>query len=305
MFRRHSLGIEIEPEVLTGKRPDFRVTLQSGEVLYVEATLVSESLENTGPKGAMNHLLDIIDKIASDDFFVDVEVEEPLSGYPSARDVKHPIERWHKTLVYEDIAAAWKHGGTSKYELRLKVAGGEIVLCPIPKTRRGFPGRFIGSGPSTSGWLDTSSKIRKDLIKKACKYGPLDSPLLVAINVISVNPERDDIVNALFGTEIVEVLIFNDASRESHHSRQKGGVWNRTRYRRLSSVLWANSLGPWNVGNRSLEIVKNPWAYRPLPDLGFQLPTLEPLAGELSFVDGLPLTELLNLPASWPMEQDC
>ncbi|MHA1337613.1 MAG: hypothetical protein ACTSPW_18030 [Promethearchaeota archaeon] len=106
--------------------------------------------------------------------------------------------------------------------------GWQITFFPIPKKpeARGKPGvRPIGLQMQGVRLLTPHVRIRKSIQDKATKYGKLDLPYIVAINVIDEFGVDDiDISNALFGEEQVTIN-FRGNELEHRFWRKPNGAW--------------------------------------------------------------------------------
>jgi hypothetical protein len=79
----------------------------------------------------------------------------------------------------------------------------------------------------------------------------------------------DDIENALYGREVVQIPIGPDGgpAGDSYVTRDFRGLWQQgqtPRYTRVSGVIGAVGVAPWSVASSSLSLWKNPWSTHPL-----------------------------------------
>ena len=113
-------------------------------------------------------------------------------------------------------------------------------LVPIALEKRGS-GRSepLVIGPARAEATDSSTPVQDAITKKANKYGQLEAPLVVAVNVWDPFFGKSDEVAALFGKE--QIVYYEDLpepsaklSREPHGVWIQGGTNRGTRGSRLS-----------------------------------------------------------------------
>src|SRR5690606_16402712 len=109
-------------------------------------------------------------------------------------------------------------------------------------------------------WSTIPKAISSRLSDKAGKYGRPEEPLIIALNAFGASVDRDDVMNALFGTTGVAIDRDTLVAREIRSSdgfwRGPSGVQNT----RVSGLVWTSNLNAWNLADRALEFVPNPRA---------------------------------------------
>ncbi len=146
----------------------------------------------------------------------------------------------------------------------------------------------------------TVEYVREAILDKAGRYGQLDLPYLIAVNVREAFREKD-VCNALFGDLTLQ---FDTASGAMSGVRLPNGVWSGSKHTRVSAVLIADNLHPYRAAQASVAIWHNPWAARPATGLLPSLTHYLPMIGRIQRQDGPTLGDLLNLPVGWPGEDD-
>jgi hypothetical protein len=131
-------------------------------------------------------------------------------------------------------------------------------------------------------------------------------PYIIALSSFAMVGDDNDVLEALYGPEIVIVDRNEPGSAELGRSPQ--GLWQRgsqTSYTRVSAVLAANNMGINMVGNQWPRLWPNPWAASPLTENDLPWPTgtgdLERNIIERANAEIDPAT-FFDLPEGWPGE---
>lgn len=195
--------VEVHPEVPNGKgkRPDFRVHIDTGVALYVEATLARKfSDDELAAERRKNQVLRAIDDMHSPNFLLDIDVEgSPRTNVPR-KNLRHQIRKWLESLDVDEVEAQIKDG-RARDEYRYEQDGWTVVFKAIPRKHPGGApgGRAIGMRSLGVRAISIVDAVKSAAKSKASRYGDLDLPLVVAINIeedfADVTQERD----ALFG----------------------------------------------------------------------------------------------------------
>ncbi len=187
--------------------------------------------------------------------------------------------------------------------------GWRITFFAIPKSTsaRAKPGvRPVGLRIPELSWHSPHIGIRNSLRGKATKYGRLDLPYVVAINILDeLGVDDCDISNALFGEEQVTVLSRGNDLAQPVSGRRPNGFWHGPeglQNRRVSAVLVVVNLYPWNIAKVTPIVWHNPWASHPMPRNIWPLPQRVPDSqnNQLLKLDGRKGRELLGLRPDWP-----
>lgn len=152
------------------------------------------------------------------------------------------------------------------------------------------------------------SGIRNSIKEKSGKYGELDLPYIIAINVVDQFSGDDiDISNALFGDEQVIFTFRGNKVIREETRRKRNGAWfgpKGPRNTRVSGALFASLLSPWNIAKITPVLWHHPWANKPLSPEWLPFPQF--LGGEGHFLKELKWKngwELLGLDPNWPEEK--
>jgi hypothetical protein len=305
ILKRRGRSPQIEvPKEGTTKRPDFLVESAVGS-FYLEAILATEARRTSvADRKRLDELLDAINRRTDPNFFVSVDVVRYGPGQPSARTIVAFLRGELKKLDPDSDSTWTDKNGYLGPKLRWEGDGWSIVFHAMPKRRdaRGKANRRMVGAVADRLWVPGSAQpVRNAVKEKGGRYGAMNRPYIVAVNVITPWLDEIDLMNALFGTEF-----FTDHGTGSLvFGRDSDGVFGTTanpRYTRVSAVAFFEDVHPWNVASSDALLVHNPHAKHPLPagTLGIRECTYtggqEPKPGHA----GVPLSELLGLPAEWP-----
>lgn len=297
--------VEIHPALPNGKEthPDFRVETPSGS-FYLEATCASRfSDDQRAAERCKNEVLCTIGDFDSPDFFLRIT----LSGNPRSsinkRKLKHELRQWIDSLDPDDIERRYRN----REEITPKPFSGNgwlIHVRPTPRKNRGCNASqwTIESVSEGIRKVDVRRSLRKAAEKKARKYGDLDLPLVVAVNLeenvipdVGVCLERD----ALFGT--TQVISTNTG--EQMDNRELDGVWRgppSSQNTRLSAVWVFRAFDMWHWAAGSSLLYLNPWAARPAPESLNTFPRAFVVDDRLREEDGTTFQEIFGVPEEWP-----
>jgi len=128
--------------------------------------------------------------------------------------------------------------------------------------------------------------IRESIQDKASKYGKLDLPYVIAVNVIDeLGVDDIDVSNALLGEEQGTAIFRENSLIEGRPGRKPNGAWHGPRgpqNRRVSAALIAVNLFPGNSAKVIPMLWHNPWARIPLTQDIWPLPQLVPDFGTIN-----------------------
>ena len=310
MLLRSGCTIEaVEPQVAaTNNRPDFLVRAADGERFYIEGVTPSgRSNVDAGAERRMDEALSAIDGVQSPNFLLAVLTTGlPSQPVPVGR-LRRAIERWVADLDYETVRAAWQDGEGELPEFQQEHHGAEFRIEALPRlrTKGELRDRAIGIEMPDAEWVQDHVAVREAVTRKSGRYGVLELPYIVAVNALTAHGEEHDAVDALFGSDCVELIRTADGGFGHRNARMPDGVWygrGGPVNTRVSAVLSTERLTPWTLGERRARLFLNPWAARPLQ--GRPLPVdrrhleNERIVGE----QGQSVRELLGLAEGWPRQ---
>lgn len=297
---------EIHPRLpATSKQPDFKIQSRNGNFAYLEAKVVTgESREETAARARVNVVYDVLDNIASPNFFLGVDLRHLPRTPPQAKDIRNFLEDHLTTTDPNDVEQAFAAQGFHGLPRWIyEHDGGAFEFYPVPKraeARGTETTRPLGIF-TEAGWSSARQSIRAGVVTKSRRYGRLNLPYVVAINALEPGVDREDAIQALFGSE--QWNLDRTTLEVQRVTRALDGAWtspNGPRYTRTSAVLLVRRLAPWSVSRAGICLYHNPWAERPYDSELNRLPHTSVREGQVTWHDGTSLAEIFDLPLDWP-----
>jgi hypothetical protein len=294
--------LKIHPRVNgTTRRPEFLVEDKSGCRFYLEAVLATgESEEDRAEKARMNVVYDVLNRLNSPNFFIGMKFKGAPETPPSARKMMSFLAERLATLNPDELAKIIMSDGFKAVpQWSYEHQGWIIDFFPIPKSPK-MRGRF-GVRPLGTWFPDVQIiqphiPLREAVIEKAGRYGDLNLPYVIAVNALDDDVERINIMEALFGEERLVINQLRDARIPNGALISSLGP----RYTRVSAVLVASPILPWNVPRAPICLYHNPWTKRPYNGALIRLPQAVPQGDHMELHDGESLGKIFDLPEDWP-----
>lgn len=286
----------------SARRPDFEISRGAWRA-YLEATVCFSGIVTDEP-GAPGWLTEAINLVDSPGFFVMVKAVEGTGPERLRnRQISGPIQRWLDGLDPDDVTRTLEVTRELP-ELILEERGWTVRFeaAPVKPEARGKPDhRVYGGGPAIGGMVDDVEQLRDKLKSKAGRYGRPGLPIITAVLCASSFMEDQDVAQALYGRDAVQIL---GSGTEIQPIRQRNGFWMHetgSQNRRVSAVLTAVQLHPWNCSSITPRLWFNPWAeHRLAAEFPFPSATAND-RGKVSFTAREPdMAKILGLPADWP-----
>lgn len=291
---KQGLNVEVHPNVSDrSTTPDFLVTNQDNQKIYIEAVKLSEL-------GNDRETLEKQKKLLFD------EINKEFHGakaYLSISVVKQSKANFPRKMLFNEIKACLLKLNESdanriegKWESTNKDWIIEFKLFKCDKT----PEKFISCiYPYMAQKVDVPKIINRAFQKKAGKYGILPYPLILAININSFVMDDIDELEGLFGKE---QFVFTKEGVE-FAGRQKNGAWigyKGIRNKRVAGAWLFDNLTEWRLNKRHFFYL-NPWSEKSLHEEFYSfLPTaIANSDGRLIRSEGKRVCDLLGINWNW------
>lgn len=307
--------VEVHPDVpyATG-RPEFLVLKGGQRCFYLEATLALVPKDEAGEQARIKQLKDTLNKMDSPNFFLGVRCRAVGRRSAPGACLRQELEQWLAGLDPDKCREGVKSNGKDRIpSFHWGHEGWDIYFDAIarPPAKCGQPGRIIASFTEVKWRNEGLPAISRAINNKATKYGELDIPYVVAVNVIDDWLNKDDvdyIIDGLLGQLSSNTILRPDGSLMAWEKRA-GGAWFGSREpqnTRVSAALMTLRLSPWEVATQPPKMFHNPWATRPLPICLWPLPhwiiNLNKSCPQC--LTGKSTAEVLGLPAWWPFANE-
>ena len=307
LLTRLDCTVKVHPNVPgTESRPDF-LACHGNCSFYVEAKVVDPTSSPFAHNPLERDVVAKINTLTSPHFYIFTQVNGQLSNALSKKNVVQPFIDLLAAHDPDEVQRLIDRKGPFAAPSQTLKSGSWSLqgwLQPIAPEKRGDDrSRTLVIGPCRTEALDSSTPVQRAIQDKANKYGKLDEPLVVAVNVRDSLFDKDDEIEALFGKE--QVAYFEERPALSpKFSRKPDGVWiqggYQPRYTRLAAVLVFRSLTPWNLRTVPNCLYVNPFADdMKLPDVLYRLPHARAYKGEIQRSEGENIGRLLRDGEDW------
>jgi hypothetical protein len=249
-------------------------------------------------------LYDILDKIDSPNYFIGVSSRGLPDAPLKARLIRGKLQQWLESLDYNQCIVSWASGEGKAAELSHSQAGVKFIFTAVPKHTYRPGARAIGLQLPEARWTNSCDAIRSRLLDKVGQYGEPEAPLVIAVNAFAISVDRDEVMDALFG-RIAEAI--DPKTGTAQRIRVPDGFWYGPagiQNTRVSGIIWTSGLDAWNLADRVLEWVPNPWASRELSELGLPLTRLRWKGNGFIVEQGPTIGESVGLPVGWPGDHE-
>lgn len=305
MYRRDGWAIDIEPAVEgVATRPDFLVSKDSVSY-YVEARCTFER-EDRGAAARLQTVYDSLNGMDSGAFHLAVTPIGVGTQAPPTAKLRRALETWLSTL---DPDAGDFSLSDERPERRFEWVWHDwhLLFRPMPRSanarmtpvRRAL-GAFI---PDAASFVDDITPLRDALSEKGSKYGKLNHPLVIAINIGSGFHDDEDTEQALYGGVGWRINI-DDPDAEATPVLTDPGYWGwpgRPAHDHVAGILLAGSMHYSRVARYAPTFWLHPYAAQaiaPLPN--WRVARAAPEGMEYADPAVLPYQHF-DLPAGWPV----
>lgn len=304
LLLRLGFTVEIHPAIGRPTHPDFLVSRNGARQCYLEATLALPANEEVAERRRVQQVYDTINRLQTPELFLYVrERGAPRDNVPGTR-LRRELEEWLGELDLDQIRRDFVEDGFDTLPtFPWSYEGWEVAVQPIPRNEIGDedPARPIGIVMEAGGPVTVDEDIKRAVELKAKKYGELDLPFIVAVNVIPDFCRQHSVMEALFGHELINF----DANPPREAGRAPDGAWlgqRGPRNRRNSAALIFSQLQAANMQANEPWLVHHPWAAHPIAQdqLPFSQFVPNHETGNLQRVEGRLPGSFLALPEPWP-----
>jgi hypothetical protein len=305
LFLNLGFEIEVHPDI-PGQttHPDFLVLKEKEPLFFLEATRAASPKEETADEKRKNVVYDTINKMDSPNFFLEVKVNSSSEKSPPGKKWRSQLKKWLSGLNPDEIGKILNLKGLDGLKgKRLEDVGWSVTFKPIPKSplTRGKPGvRPLGIIWLNFRELKEHEWVKNSIRKKAGKYGNLNLPYIIAVNLISIFSQDSIIENALFGRE--------GSYGNNEMTRDFDGAFcqpSGPQYTRVSAAMVFGYLHCGGIAKSKPVIWHNPWASNPLDQelLPFSQEILILSKDMFQKKEGRNIADIFGLPANWPFKE--
>ncbi len=303
MFCRMGFSVEVEPDWKQGT-PDFLLTTPDSGRILVEATCVFPEAWFGSAKKRERIVLDYINEnLSSPDYWLHITINEAPSDNPPIRHIREFLDSKIASLDFDDVVRSvvenreagfdpyptftWKHESWNI----------EFRLLPKNEARGDTEARPIGIINYSFGRIDSVTGIKSRIDSKYGKYGDLELPYVLAINIFDDFVDDYDIREVLFGKEAVYVP--SDFSHP-YSKRIPNGSWfgpKGYQKQRMSGLLEFRRLSPGTIHIVKPMLWHHPHANFPIASELLKLQQQVPNPSTLKFdlFEGTPSWEILGI----------
>jgi hypothetical protein len=252
-FRRSGYDIEIHPDIIGNpKHPDFLLT-DGSQAFYLEVVSVGARPEDIAEDRRLDAVYSVLEELKTGVFVFGMHHYSIGANSLPTKGLRDTLAKWIGSLdpvaVEVSATAASVIGATAYPTLHWEREGWKLEFVAIPlRADAPTPRRTLAfGGPGEAAVVDNTSGILRVLDDKASKYGPLDLPLVIAVQSNTEYPTRDyEVERALYGMTTRRAndprLSFSDVVDDGFWLSKRG--WQRVTCPQVVSIY---DLAPWSV----------------------------------------------------------
>ena len=276
LLTRLGCSVTPEPQVIgASSKPDFLVELNSGEKFYMEAVVATgHNKDNEGERHTLARLYDYLnDNLATPQFFWSIRSDTVGHDTPSMRSLCKDIEQFARSLRWRDAARVGRRADL--FETKIADRGWSFTIRAMPKHTRGFgKGRPVGMVEGVLGWSQVSESLRTRVSRKRDQHKHVDLPLVVAIFCDHDLTSRTDVLDALYGSRMLNIRTLDGQPVYHEWTRGRDGIWldgAGAKKDDLAYVIVGRNLGLQDIVRGEIALYPNPAVDNPyshaVPDL--------------------------------------
>ena len=246
-----------QPSANQSKVPDFLMS-KDGQSFYLEVTHIESESNNSEIKN-WESILEAINTIESDDFFIYLNCEKWNNQTPSINLVRNFVVSFLTKFQYEQVSDQISF--PNPYSEKFEVGGWGFEIGLIKKRIRGKSQVLVAlSHKPQTIYITDKEDLKSKIERKRKRYGNLNFPYLLMIVEDTFMGRSDSFhrEGALYGSLSVRC----DKNGSSETFRLDDGVWNsQNPDKHLSAVLLLSRLDPEQAHLDSPQLWVNPFNY--------------------------------------------
>jgi hypothetical protein len=267
LFTKLGFTLTPHPEIKgTKKSPDFLA--HKGSIsFYIEAKEVTDTSETEEAfNKKTNAIYDALSKLAIPNYWLFIEKLKIKSlQQPSSKKVTEYLKRQLPDYISKIVTANVEPSDWGNITpLVINSEDVELVVKLFPKSLKHSHNELtptIGGLPGGSGWgYPEDNLIRNAVHKKASRYGELDKPYLICINVFSrLGVTTTGVENALLGSPIDLWPSHSDVESIQSERAKNGVFYSESRLTKTRvSGIFVTSVFPSNIDVAPYWLAKHP-----------------------------------------------
>jgi hypothetical protein len=206
-YRRSGYRVVIHPDAPgRSSHPDFLLS-RGDERFYLEAVTVGRSPAERAEEARLSQVHQLLGDMLIEDFSIELSTYAVGLRPLATKAMRARLRDWIAARDADAITAAVEASPGTGFDTRPEFCweddGWSLIFHAIPRGEwaRGVPRPALGMmGPGEATIVDNLTRLTRVLDGKRGKYGPLDAPLVVAVQSNTDIPTHDyEVEQALFG----------------------------------------------------------------------------------------------------------
>lgn len=248
IFNRSNFSLVRHPETSTGKKPDFRATLNDFKT-FLECTLAGHSFDSLADKNRKDTIEEIVDDIEYFPYWINLDFRTISEQSVSKRKLLNFIEK------VKELSKGIPNEQLFKNRYLFEDNGWAVEISMLRKTSPDIK-RSLGFISGDSKAIDTSKPILTALQdKKASRYGIEVEPYVICLNTSDLFTKENCFAEALFGQ-------YGDTEIDLSHITQSGFFLasGKPINTSVSAVIIFRNFDLYTLDSSSIAVWHNPYA---------------------------------------------
>lgn len=307
LFENLGFDIIIHPTLPnSNKKPDFLIKKNELEI-YIEAKVVNNKSTNQQAfERRINELYDHLDKIKCPGFLLQIDtLNIKTVKQPSSKKVVNYIQKeilkFNPEKITEDLT---KYGFEAIPKIEFENDDIHIIVKPmsvIETAREIEDKRAIGMFPIETFWGGCAAALKTSIIDKAKRYGNLDKPFVVCMNMLGSKVSIDwDSRTAIWGSQSIS-WSSNPENRDVRSTFVLDGVFLTDKGPRLKNLsgIFVTRVFPFNIPNAEHCLFEHPFTDNKFDFSKFELLSQFVKDEKIQTRKGKSLAEIFQVPENW------